>query len=378
MILLLLKVTLLFAITLAATGILRRSSAALRHLIHVCGLAGALLLLLTLLPASQVAVLHISALTAPGASRVIQNGTPRLLPWIWLAGFMFLLGRLAIGYLRVHTPSRQGGVVFTDVSVPVVTGLLRPVILLPRAAERWPAWRMDAALRHETAHIRRKDLQALVLAHLACAVYWFHPLVWVVAAQLRREQENACDDAVILSGLDPASYAEALLASAQDLTSTRLIGSQLIGCHMTTQKTFKSRIVRLLADGTPRGSSPSTLRRSAIVFAAAALTIGLLSGQDADGVYRIGAGISAPKVIYKVDPSYTDVATAAKVAGTVTLQVVVGTDGLAHDIRVISGIGSGLDEQAVTAIGQWRFDPALKDGEPVKVHATIEVNFKLK
>jgi TonB family protein len=83
-------------------------------------------------------------------------------------------------------------------------------------------------------------------------------------------------------------------------------------------------------------------------------------------------------VIYKVDPAYTDVASAAKTAGTVTLQVVVGTDGMAHDIHVISGIGSGLDEQAVKAIEQWRFDPALKEGEPVKVRAMIEVNFRLK
>jgi TonB family protein len=236
---------------------------------------------------------------------------------------------------------------------------------------------MDAALRHERAHIRRKDLWTLLLAHVACAVYWFHPLVWMVAARMRREQEHACDDAVILSGLEPASYAEALLAAAQNLTSTRLIG-----CHMLTQKTFKSRIARLLADGMPRVSSSSTLRRAAVIFAGAVITIGLLSGKpqapDQDGVYKVGEGITAPKVIYKIDPSYTDVATAAKVNGTVVLQMVIGTDGQAHDVQVVRGIGSGLDEQAVLAVDQWRFDPALKDGEPVKVRATIEVNFRLK
>jgi len=225
--------------------------------------------------------------------------------------------------------------------------------------------------------LRRKDLWTLLLSHVACAVYWFHPLVWMVAARMRREQEHACDDAVILSGCEPASYAEALLAAAQNLTSTRLIG-----CHMITQKTFKSRIARLLADGIPRVSSSSTLRRAAVIFACAVVTIGLLSGKpqapDAEGVYTMGEGITAPRIIYKVDPSYTDVATAAKVGGTVRLQLVVGTDGQAHDIQVITGIGSGLDEQAVLAIEQWRFDPALKDGEPVKVRATIEVNFRLK
>jgi TonB family protein len=371
-ILLLLKVTLLLLLTLAAGATLRRSSAALRHLIYACGLAGALVLLVTLLTPSRAAVLHINALAVPGTAGTHRFTLP-ILPWIWFAGFVFLIGRLAIGYGRVTMLVRGEEIAFADVSVPIVTGLLRPVILLPRAAETWPAARMEAALRHERAHIRRNDLWALLLAHVTCAVYWFHPLVWMVAAQLRREQEHACDDAVILSGLEPASYAEALVAAAQTLTSTRLIG-----CPMITPKTFKSRIARLLADGMPRASSSSTLRRAAIMFAGAVVTIGLLSGQDADGVYKIGEGITSPRVIYKVDPAYTDVASAAKTAGTVTLQVVVGTDGMAHDIHVISGIGSGLDEQAVKAIEQWRFDPALKEGEPVKVRAMIEVNFRLK
>ena len=56
----------------------------------------------------------------------------------------------------------------------------------------------------------------------------------------------------------------------------------------------------------------------------------------------------------------------------------IGTDGRAEHIHVIRSLGSGLDEQAVLAIEQWRFDPGLKDGEPVKVRATIEINFKLK
>jgi len=57
--------------------------------------------------------------------------------------------------------------------------------------------------------------------------------------------------------------------------------------------------------------------------------------------------------------------------------VVIGLDGLAHDARILSGLGLGLDEQAVEAIQQWRFKPGLKDGQPVPVAATIEVNWRL-
>ena len=245
-----------------------------------------------------------------------------------------------------------------------------------RSANTWPADRMDAALRHERAHMRRKDLWTLLLAHVVCSAYWFHPMVWMVAARLRREQEQACDDAVILSGFAPASYAEALMAAAQTLTST-----QLIGCPMLTQKTFRSRITRLLADGMPRVSSSSTLRRAAIVFAGAVITIGLLNGQaqspDENGVYKVGNGIAAPSIASKMDPEYTPEAKDAKVEGTVLVQVVVGTDGLGHDINVIKGIGGGLDEKAVEAVQKWHFNPGMKEGQPVPVRASIEINFRL-
>jgi TonB family protein len=303
----------------------------------------------------------------------------RNLPWLWLAGTVLLLGRIALGYTRVARFVRVVGrveVAFADVSVPVVVGLRRAVILLPHAAQTWPPDRTDAALRHERAHVRRNDLWTLLLTHLACAVYWFHPMVWMVAAQLRREQEQACDDAVILSGFEPATYAEALLAAAHNLTSTRLTG-----CHMITQKTFRSRISRLLASGVPRVSSSSTLRGAAIVFAGAVITISLLNGKpqspDENGVYKVGNGISAPSLVSRVDPEYSEEARAEKLDGSVLLSIVVGTDGLAHDINVVKSLGSGLDEKAVQAVQKWHFKPGEKNGQPVNVRAQIEINFRL-
>ncbi|HKW99424.1 MAG TPA: TonB family protein [Bryobacteraceae bacterium] len=96
-----------------------------------------------------------------------------------------------------------------------------------------------------------------------------------------------------------------------------------------------------------------------------------------DGVYRVGNGVQAPGVLQKVDPSYTDEARAAKLSGTVILSVEIGTDGLAHNARVMRGLGLGLDESAMDAISQWHFRPGLKDNQPVTVAATIEVNFRL-
>ncbi len=95
------------------------------------------------------------------------------------------------------------------------------------------------------------------------------------------------------------------------------------------------------------------------------------------GVYRIGGGVSAPSLIYKVEPEYSEEARKAKHQGTVVLYVVVDEKGSPRDLRVVRAIGLGLDEKAIEAVQKWRFKPGLKDGRPVAVAATVEVNFRL-
>jgi TonB family protein len=437
MALVLFKSTLLFIIALACLPLMRRVSSVIRHLVCACAMCGALLLPLTLLAPPQAAPIRLSTITflATSSAAPVSTAWPasRLLMMVWIAGAAFLILRLGIGYWRLahvlRSATQGDGYVLSDVSVPMVAGLLRPVILMPRASESWPLSQRAAALKHERAHLERKDLWTNLIAHLACAIYWFHPLAWAVAHRLRQEQETACDDAVLCAGFEPASYAEALIATARQLTSTNLIG-----CHMT-QKTLKSRIARLFENGMPRMSSPATLRRVSIGFVAIAAVIALLNGNPhvraaqaeqqaqampavpmpplapptadrpasrptaptaeapaaplaapvadagkqgpADNPVKMGPGITSPKVLSKVDPEYTEDAKAAKIDGSVLLSVVIGTDGLAHDINVVSGIDAGLDQNAVSALQKWHFEPATKDGQPVAVQAQIEVNFRL-
>jgi protein TonB len=94
-------------------------------------------------------------------------------------------------------------------------------------------------------------------------------------------------------------------------------------------------------------------------------------------VQRVGGPVSAPSLLYKIEPQYSEEARAAKLAGTVLLTVVIDVDGKAKDVDVSRGIGLGLDEQAVLAVRQWKFKPGMKEGVPVPVKATIEVNFRL-
>ncbi len=95
------------------------------------------------------------------------------------------------------------------------------------------------------------------------------------------------------------------------------------------------------------------------------------------GVFRVGGGVSAPTVLFKVDPEYSEEARKAKYQGTVLLSIEVDTSGRATNIQVVRSLGLGLDEKAIEAVKKWKFKPGIKDGKPVMVAATIEVNFRL-
>ena len=119
----------------------------------------------------------------------------------------------------------------------------------------------------------------------------------------------------------------------------------------------------VLRAGSGRGSASS-----GVVFDDAA---------PGDTALRVGAGVSAPQLISKTEPEYTEQARAAKYQGSVLLYIEVGPDGAAHNMKVIRSLGLGLDEKAIDAVSQWKFKPGMKNGQPVTVQATIEVNFRL-
>jgi len=95
------------------------------------------------------------------------------------------------------------------------------------------------------------------------------------------------------------------------------------------------------------------------------------------GPYRVGGGVSAPMLVSKTEPEYTEAAKEARYQGTVLLYVEISPEGKAINIRVLRSLGLGLDEKAMEAVKQWQFKPGMKDGSPVTVQAQIEVNFRL-
>jgi len=100
-------------------------------------------------------------------------------------------------------------------------------------------------------------------------------------------------------------------------------------------------------------------------------------GGTGGGVFHVGGGVSAPRAIYQPEPEFSEEARKAKYQGVCTLELVVGTDGRPSNIRVASSLGMGLDEKAIEAVKNWRFEPAMKDGHPVRVEIAVEVDFHL-
>jgi periplasmic protein TonB len=99
-------------------------------------------------------------------------------------------------------------------------------------------------------------------------------------------------------------------------------------------------------------------------------------GGAGGGAYRPGAGVSSPRVIRQVKPTYTAAALAEKIQGTVIMELVVTRDGRPAQIRVVRSLDpSGLDAQALLAVSEWRFEPGRLAGTPVDVLVTVAMDF---
>jgi len=94
-------------------------------------------------------------------------------------------------------------------------------------------------------------------------------------------------------------------------------------------------------------------------------------------VRKIGGGVSAPELTYKVDPTFTAESRKAKFNGIVLVNFIVDANGKPQNVHVLRGVGMGLDEKAVDAVKKYKFKPALEAGKPVPVELNVEVNFQV-
>src|SRR5688572_13363785 len=156
-----------------------------------------------------------------------------------------LLHRLAVG-LGIRRPLTllRGD----SLGVPVTWGIVYPVVLLPDDADSWPEERRKYVLVHEMAHVKRLDAFTQLVAQFALAVFWFNPLVWIAAKEMRREREHACDDYVLTHGTKPSVYATDLLELVQtiDTDTHRNVAPAFAALAMARRSEFEGRMLSIL------------------------------------------------------------------------------------------------------------------------------------
>ncbi|HEX2091712.1 MAG TPA: M56 family metallopeptidase [Longimicrobiaceae bacterium] len=234
-------------------------------------------------------------LSAPSPAMPVRS----LWEWVlaaWALGCLGVLGRLALGQLGVGLLARRAQpvrdlrwtVLLAELAaelgvrrpvrllrsprgtMPITWGVLCPAILLPAGADAWPEARRRVVLLHELAHVARRDCLTQLLAGVACALYWFHPLAWHAARRLRAERELACDDCVLGVGTPAREYAGHLLEVARSFRSGRVVGAAAIAMARPSQ--LEGRLLAVL-DGVRDRRSPS---RGARLGAGAAALLLLL------------------------------------------------------------------------------------------------------
>jgi beta-lactamase regulating signal transducer with metallopeptidase domain/ketosteroid isomerase-like protein len=285
---------------------LRNASAAVRHAVWAAVLAGALLIapLTLLVPAVRIEAPAPLARTLnyfaePGIPvpnpvsenellvRLSEAGrvSPAPEPWrpwravliAWSAGFaavagVFLMagfrlsrtagqsraaGEASIAALardiadRIGLPPSRLRVHWTESGIPPMAwGVLRPVILLPQVCSAWEEERLRQLLIHEAGHIRRHDVLTQMLANIACAAFWFNPLVWMAARRMLVERERACDDLVLQNGAKASSYAQGLLEMARVMGAG--FATARVSPAMARRSQISGRLLAVLDPARPR------------------------------------------------------------------------------------------------------------------------------
>lgn len=410
------EVALLGLLARAGLWLLRRREAALRYRFALAVLlamvaAPVLTFLLggpgpdgSLVPVPPVEPLPGGAGTHPG-SGLLAQGLPLLaLGWALGAGLMLLRLGGGYGWLRrlraLALPAPQGWQVRLDTlaarmglrcrprllisiraSTPMVMGWIRPVILVPAGAFlALSPEAMEAVLAHELAHIVRLDFLASLLQCLAEALLFFHPAAWWLSGHLRDLREHCCDDAAAALAGDPMALAQGLAALERlrrDLPSEPAPGL----APGASRGNLMSRITRLFTpqtDPAPARAGLATLLCSAILLGTAVLAAQApVRHSKAPSPVR-EVPFSRIKCRYQPPaPEYPADAKAKRIQGVVKVWMTIDEKGDIEKVEALSG-PEELRPTAVAYAREWRFEPCLVFGKPVKARFCLTMPFKLR
>jgi beta-lactamase regulating signal transducer with metallopeptidase domain/lipopolysaccharide export system protein LptA len=215
---------------------------------------------------------------------------------VWFAGAGLVLISVAVGQIRLREFSRkarplQGAdwallmektcetlrlrravnlMQSTDNVMPLTWGWWHPVVLLPAETGQWPLERRRIILLHELAHVKRRDCLTQFAVKIICALYWFNPLVWLAARQMRIERECACDDLVLNGGCKASDYAGHLVEVAGSFRRV----PQVAAIAMARSSQLEGRVAAIVDASRNRRLRSATALTILAVIAAIALGLG--------------------------------------------------------------------------------------------------------
>ena len=250
-----------------------------RTILTVAGVSSASSLLLVDSAVKGTALLVLAAVAAMILRR--DSAATRHLVWLLAIVAMLVVPVLSAMLPQWRVLPEWAGISpeTAVVATPVVWGILRSRLLLPAAARHWSGEQLRSVLLHELAHIKRRDTMAQLLVQIACALHWFNPLVWFAAWRLGVERERACDDLVLASGVRPSAYAGHLLEVVTGLSPARWTPS--CGLAMARKSSLEGRLVAVLSENLNRRGVSAALAAIALAIAVGiAVPIAMLRAAD--------------------------------------------------------------------------------------------------
>lgn len=279
----------------------------------------------------------------------------------------------------------------TAVPVPITIGVRNPLVILPEALLREADEDvLTSAVGHELVHVLRRDYLLNLICELLYLPLSFHPAAALVRRRINQTRELSCDELVTEKLLTAEVYAHSLVRLAGSAVPFGRPSTLTVG--ITDADILEVRIMSLLRRTKLNGRRKKLLLIAVSLLLAvpcvAAASFGLrfdIQPQDAilGAPQESGAGASQQKdrkarLIYRIEPAYTEDARANKIEGTVMLSVSIDPQGQVQDVQVTKPLYPSLDESAVQTMRKWRFEPAIKDGQPTSKRVSVEMIFNLQ
>jgi TonB family protein len=270
----------------------------------------------------------------------------------------------------------------------MTVGARKPSILLPASfVSQSDEQELLSALGHELAHIERRDYAKNLLYEVASIPVAFHPVTWMVKAQIVQTREMVCDALVVERLVDSKTYRQSLLRLAQRMIPAKTTAAHAVGIfdgnilerRITIMKT-KRNVLGSFARAGLAGCAGVLLAATMVAAAAFARAVDTPQAYE-DGpwgdVYKIGGDVTAPSVKHMVPAEFPKSVTLPKGQSAICIVgLIVDRDGMPHQVHVVRSAGKDFDASAVRAVQQYRFQPAMRARTPVTVALSIEVNFK--